>query len=207
MAKRRQVLASMHLAPMQCKLLSLWKAKCVSVRYGDTTTVVWRYTQLSLSLSDWLVPDATVSCPLHFSFWLPYALLFTFAEGVFPEMKEGKKIIPGFGKRRKTAWSLLQECIHLEQQFLLMGITKVWQNLWARILTLGRTFLISHLSLLPTATIPGSICQSSVHLSPLLASTSQTAENFAESGLAKLWISGHCNLISAMAVRSSHFRT
>lgn len=103
MAKRRQVLASMHLAPMQCKLLSLWKAKCVSVRYGDTTTVVWRYTQLSLSLSDWLVPDATVSCPLHFSFWLPYALLFTFAEGVFPEMKEGKKIIPGFGKRRKTA--------------------------------------------------------------------------------------------------------
>lgn len=90
MTKGRQLLASMHLAPTQCKLLSLWEAKCVSMRYGDTTTAVWRYTHLSLSLSDLLLPVATVSCSLYFSFWLPWVLSFTFVEGVFPEMKERK---------------------------------------------------------------------------------------------------------------------
>lgn len=52
MAKGRQLLASEHVAPMRRKLLSVWGAECVSMRYGDTTTVVWRYTQLSRSL--WL---------------------------------------------------------------------------------------------------------------------------------------------------------
>jgi len=50
MAKGKQLLASLHLAPLQCNLHSRWEAKCVSSRYGDTTIIVGRYIQLSLSL-------------------------------------------------------------------------------------------------------------------------------------------------------------
>lgn len=93
MAKGRQLLASVHLAPMQGKLLSLWEAERVSMRYGDTTAVVGRYTQLSFSLSDLLLPDETFSCSLYFSFWLPCVLPFTFIEDVFHKVKE-KKLCP-----------------------------------------------------------------------------------------------------------------
>lgn len=101
MAKGRQLLASEHLAPMRRKLLSVWGAECVSVRYGDTTTVVWRYSQLSRSLSDLLLPDATLSCSLYFSFWLPCVLSFNCVEGVFPEMKERKIVSLALGKRER----------------------------------------------------------------------------------------------------------
>lgn len=96
-AKGRQLLASVHLTPMLCKLLSLWEAKCVSMRYGDTTAVAGRYTQLFLCLSNLLLPDNTVSCSPYFSFWLPCILSFTLVEVIFPEMKE-RKIMFTLGK-------------------------------------------------------------------------------------------------------------
>lgn len=73
MAKGRQLPALVWLACMQCKLLSFWGAECVSMRYGDTyNCCVEILSALSLpssspSLSDLLLPDATVSCSLYFS--------------------------------------------------------------------------------------------------------------------------------------------
>lgn len=114
------------------------------------------HSAVSLSLTCFFLMQ--LSCSLYFSFWLPCVLSFTFCWGCLSWDERKKNCVPGFGKRRKTAWVLLQERIHLEQPFSLMGIVKAWQNLWVRILTPGTTLLSSHLPLLPTATIPGSAC-------------------------------------------------
>lgn len=157
MAKGRRLLASEHLAPMCRKLLSVWGAECVSVRYGDTTTVVRRYTQLSRSL--WLASSWCNSFLLPLLLFLvTLCIVLYLCWGCLSWDERKKNCVPGFGKRRKTAWVVLQERIHLKQPFLLIGIVKAWQNLWVRILTPGTTLLRSHLPLLPTATIPGSAC-------------------------------------------------
>lgn len=73
---------------------------------GDTTAVVGRYTQLSLCLSDLLLPDTTASCSLYFSFWLPCVLSFTLVEIIFPEIKERKITFTlGKGERQHESFS------------------------------------------------------------------------------------------------------
>lgn len=113
MAKGRQLPACVWLAPMQCKLLSLWGAKCVSMRYGDTyNCCVEILSALSLSppppsfpLSDLLLPDATVSCSLYFPSWIPFIWSFTFVDGIFPEVKE-RKLCPWLWEKEKESINL-----------------------------------------------------------------------------------------------------
>lgn len=130
MAKGKKFPAFVWLAPMQCKLLSLWGAKCVSMRFGDTyNCCVEILSALSLylsppplPLSDLFLPDATISCSLYFSSWIPFILSFTFVDGIFPEVKE-RKLCPWLREKEK-AQILLQEHILLDQQFLFEGVTE-----------------------------------------------------------------------------------
>lgn len=114
MAKGRQLPAFVWLAPMQRKLLSLWGAKCVSMRFGDThNCCVEILSALSLSLSprllsllsDLLLPDAAISYSLYFSSWIPFILSFTFVDDIFPEAKE-RKLHPWLWEKEKDNTSL-----------------------------------------------------------------------------------------------------
>lgn len=125
MAKGRQLPAFVWLAPMQCKLLSLWGAKCVCMRHGDTyNCCVGILSALSLSspsspsLSDLLLPDATISCSFYFSSWIPFILSFTFVDGIFPEVKE-RKLCPCLWEKEKDSPNLTPRAYSLEQHFLL----------------------------------------------------------------------------------------
>lgn len=90
------------------------------------TTVVWGYYQLSLSLSspsspslsDLLLPDATISCSFYFSSWIPFILSFTFVDGIFPEVKE-RKLCPCLWEKEKDSPNLTPRAYSLEQHFLL----------------------------------------------------------------------------------------
>lgn len=114
MAKGRQLPAFMWLAPMQYKLLSFRGTKCVSIRHGDTyNCCVEILSALShslsppplSSLSDLLLPDATISCSLYFSSWMPFILPFTVVDGIFPGVRE-RELCPWLWEKKKDGTNL-----------------------------------------------------------------------------------------------------
>lgn len=93
MAKGRQLQASTYLASIQCKLLSLWEPKRVSMRYSNSTISVWRCTQLQCSI--WLASFSCKSfllCLLFF--FLSSCVLLYLCWRHFSEIKERKLWCP-----------------------------------------------------------------------------------------------------------------
>lgn len=52
-----------------------------------------------------LLPDATISCSLYLSLWLPFVLSFTFIEDAFCEVK-GRRLCPQLWEREKDSMNL-----------------------------------------------------------------------------------------------------
>lgn len=112
---------------MQCKLLSLRGAKCVSMRFGDTYNCCGEILSApSLSLSPPSSPSLSDAFFLMQLFPAPFTslpgyLVYCPLPLLMASFLRWKKenCVPGFGERRKTAQILLQEHILLVKQFLL----------------------------------------------------------------------------------------
>lgn len=74
-----------------CLLETWWHYKCCAEMPSSVCL-----------FSDLLLPDATISCSLYLSFWLPCLLSFTFIEGVFHEVKE-RRLCPELWEKEKDS--------------------------------------------------------------------------------------------------------